>query len=228
LIPAAWRRKRETVLCGRRISYYTSRHIARFILVGLSTGSRASDITGAAVIPTIGRGYADRRPDNKKETSKRQPKVPIPPRLLAHMRRWQRLGISRHSVIEYNGRPISRLRKGWDTVVKKAGLATDDPKMKVVQHTLRHTAITRYLAGGVDIETVSMYFGVSPATIRKVYRHAMPGTFNSIMNAAHHFEPAPSPGRVFCWAIWYGNWYSQNPMAIMPCPVPRAPIACRN
>ena len=190
----AWRQKRETVLCGRRISYYTSRHIARFILVGLYTGSRASDISGAAVIPTIGRGYADlergifkRRPDNKKETSKRQPKVPIPPRLLAHMRRWQRLGISRHSVIEHNGRPISRLRKGWDTVVNKAGLATDDPKMKVVQHTLRRTAITWYLAGGVDIETVSMYCGVSPATIRKVYRHAMPGTFNSIMNAAHHF-----------------------------------------
>jgi integrase len=103
------------------------------------------------------------------------------------MRRWQRLGISRHSVIEHNGRPISRLRKGWDTVVNKAGLATDDPKMKVVQHTLRHTAITWYLAGSVDIETVSMYCGVSPATIRKVYRHAMLGTFNSIMNAAHHF-----------------------------------------
>jgi integrase len=194
LIRTAWRLKRETVVRGRRFSLYTSRHIARFILVGLYTGSRASDISGAAIIPTIGRGYADldrgifrRRPDNKKETSKRQPKIPIPPRLLAHMRRWQRLGISKHSVIEYNGRPIHRLRKGWDTVVEKSGLATDDRKMKVVRHTLRHTAISWYLANGVDIETVSMYCGVSPATIRKVYRHAMPGTFNSIMDAAQRF-----------------------------------------
>jgi integrase len=194
LVRTAWRQKRETVLCGRKISLNTSRHIARFILVGLYTGSRSSDISGAAVIPTIGRGYVDlergifkRRPDNKKATSKRQPTVPIPPRLLAHMRRWQRLGISKHSVIEYNGRPIHRLRKGWDTVVEKAGLETDDRKMKVVRHTLRHTAISWYLANGVDIETVSMYCGVSPATIRKVYRHAMPGTFDPIMDAAHHF-----------------------------------------
>jgi hypothetical protein len=56
LIWAAWRQKRETVVRGRRFSLSTSRHIARFILVGLYTGSRASDISGAAIIPTIGRG----------------------------------------------------------------------------------------------------------------------------------------------------------------------------
>jgi integrase len=194
LIRTAWRQKRETVVRGRPITYCTSRHIARFVLVGLYTGSRAGDIAGAAIMPTVGRGYADldrgifrRRPDNKKETSKRQPTTPLPPRLLAHMRRWQRLGISRHSVIEYQGRPIHRLRKGWDSVVKAAGLATDDPKMKVVRHTLRHTAISWYLANGVNIEIVSEYCGVSVATIRKIYRHALPGTFDSIMNAAHRF-----------------------------------------
>jgi integrase len=194
LIRTAWRQKRVTVVRGRKFTLYTSRHISRFILVALYTGSRASDISGAAIIPTIGRGYVDldrgvfkRRPDNKRETSKRQPTTPIPPRLLSHMRRWKRLGISRHSVIEYNGRSINRLRKGWDAVVEKAGLATDDPRQKVIRHTLRHTAITWYLAQGVDIETVSQYCGVSVATIRKVYRHAMPGTFNPIMNAAHRF-----------------------------------------
>jgi len=191
LIRTAWRLHHEGLNGGK---VYTSRHICRFILCALYTGSRASDISGAAIIPTIGRGYADldrgifkRRPDNKKETSKRQPTVPIPPRLLAHMRRWKRLGISKHSVIEYNGRPINRLRKGWDTAIKAAGLATDDRKMKVVRHTLRHTAISWYLANGVNIETVSQYCGVSVATIRKVYRHAMPGTFNPIMDAAHRF-----------------------------------------
>jgi hypothetical protein len=118
-VRTAWRQKRETVFRGGRFSHYTSRHIARYILVGLYTGSRHGDICGAALMPTIGRGYVDlakgifrRKPDNKKETSKRQPTVPIPPRLLAHMRRWQRLGISRHSVIEFNGKPIGRTRNG--------------------------------------------------------------------------------------------------------------------
>jgi hypothetical protein len=194
LIRTAWRLKRETVFRGGRFSHYTSRHIARFILVGLYTGSRAGDICGAALMPTIGRGYVDlnrgifkRKPDNKKETSKRQPTVPIPPRLLAHMRRWQRLGISRHSVIEFNGKPISRIRSGWDTLIEAAGLATNDPKQKIVRHTLRHSAISWYLAEAVDIETVSQYCGVSVATIRKTYRHVMPGTFNPILDAAHHF-----------------------------------------
>jgi hypothetical protein len=36
----------------------------------------------------LDRGIFRRKPDDKKETSKRQPTVPIPPRLLAHMRRW--------------------------------------------------------------------------------------------------------------------------------------------
>jgi integrase len=188
LIRAAWRQR------GGRFSHYTSRHIARYILIGLYTGSRHGDICGAALIPTIGRGYVDldrgifkRKPDNKKETSKRQPTVPIPPRLLAHMRRWQRLGISKRAVIEFNGKPIRRIRSGWDTVVEAAGLATDNPKMKIVRHTLRHTAITWYLGQGVDIENVSQYCGVSVATIRKTYRHVMPGTFDPILDAAHHF-----------------------------------------
>jgi integrase len=103
------------------------------------------------------------------------------------MRRWQRLGISRHSVIEFNGKPISRIRSGWDTLIEAAGLATNDPKQKIVRHTLRHSAISWYLAEAVDIETVSQYCGVSVATIRKTYRHVMPGTFNPILDAAHHF-----------------------------------------
>ena|SRR5712664_2085168 len=199
LIRTAWRLRRDSGIPGKP-GRYTSRHIARFILVGIYTGSRHGDICNAAVMASIGRGYVDlergifkRKPDNKKATSKRQPTVPIPPRLLAHMRRWKRLGISKHSVIEFNGKPINRTRDGWETMVEAAGLTTDDPKMKIVRHTLRHTAITWYLTPdrrtgkAVDIETVSQYCGVSVATIRKTYRHVMPGTFDPILDAAHHF-----------------------------------------
>jgi len=188
LIRAAWRQRR--VGTGER----QWKHIARFILIGLYTGSRAGDICGAALIPTLHRGYVDlqkgiyrRKPANKVETSKRQPTTPLPPRLLAHMRRWQRLGISKNAVIEYRGRPISRVREGWNSVVKAAGLETDDRKQRIVIHTLRHTSISWYLASGTDIELVSQFTGVSPQTIRKTYRHALPGTFDSVLGAAHRF-----------------------------------------
>jgi integrase len=193
LIWAAWRARKKTKLPGSK-GRHTSRHISRYILVGIYTGSRNGDICGAAVIPTIGRGYVDldkgifkRKPDNKKETSKRQPTVPIPPRLLAHMRRWHRLGISKRTVVEFNDKPVSVIKEGWSTMVELAGLATDDKKQKVIRHTLRHTAITWYLDQGVDIEKVSLYCGVSVATIRKTYRHVMPGTFDELLGASTKF-----------------------------------------
>ena len=154
------------------------RHVARYILVGIYTGSRHGDICNAAVKPTIGRGYVDldtgvfkRKPDNKKETSKKQPTVPLPPLLLAHLRRWHRLGISRQAVVEFNGKPVTEIKAGFASVVEAAGLATEIKKDKVTPHTLRHTAITWLLRDGVDIELVSQYAGVSVEVIRKHYRH---------------------------------------------------------
>jgi integrase len=193
MIWAAWRARKATKLRGSK-GRLTSRHIARYILVGVYTGSRHGDICGAAVIPSSGRGHIDlekgifkRKPDNKKETGKRQPTIPIPPRLLAHMRRWQRLGISKRTLIECNDRPVSVVKAAWESVVEIAGLATDDKQKKVIRHTLRHTAITWYLDQGVDIEKVSLYCGVSVATIRKTYRHLMPGAFDTLLNASRQF-----------------------------------------
>ena len=80
----SWRERKKTKLPGSK-GRHTLRHIARYILVAIYTGSRNGDICNAAVTPAIGRAYADlergifkRKPDNKKETSKRQPTVPIP------------------------------------------------------------------------------------------------------------------------------------------------------
>lgn len=199
MIWAAWRARQKSNGVGHR-GQLTARHVARYILVGIYTGSRNGDICNAAVMPTIGRGYVDldsgifkRKPDNKEATSKKQPTIPLPPRLLAHMRRWKRLGISKHSVIEWQGRPVSVVKEAWATTVKAAGLDTDVKERKVLRHTLRHTAITWYLTPdrrtgrAVDIEIVSLYCGVSVATIRKTYRHVMPGTFDTLLGAANTF-----------------------------------------
>ena len=164
------------------------KHLARFILVGLYTGTRAGAICGAALIPTIGRGYVNLRPANsaaglrQARTNKRQPTVDLPPRLLAHMRRWHRLGISTKAVVEYRGEPITRQQQAWPKVVK-AGLATDIPEQKVIPHTLRHTAISWYLRSGVPIDQVSDYCGVSIQIINKHYKHHIPGGFEASSRA---------------------------------------------
>jgi integrase len=172
----------------------------------LYTGSRHTDITNAALMPTIGRGYVDtktgifkRKPDNKKETSKKQPTIPLHPRLLSHIRRWQRKGISKTAVVEYRGKPVGAVKVAWDAVAEAAGFSTDkhDPQ-KLIRHSLRHSAISWFLTGlhnreqpikgkgrqpgkGINIETVALYCGVSPAIIRKHYRHETENTYDEIL-----------------------------------------------
>jgi integrase len=180
LIMAAWRMREKR---GEKYGRHTGRHIARFILVGLYTGTRVSAICGAALTRAIGRGYVDlengifvRKALGARENNKRQPSIPIPPRLLAHMRRWKRLRISNHSVIEWNGRPVLRISKGWRNVRTAAGL-----DKAVIPHTLRHTSITWYLRSGKRPEQVSDYAGVSLHIIKKHYKHHMPGGFDDVM-----------------------------------------------
>jgi hypothetical protein len=68
-------------------------------LIGCYSGTRADAIASASKRLAVGKSYVDldrglyyRKPIGKKVTKKRQPSAPLPPRLLAHMRRWDRLG----------------------------------------------------------------------------------------------------------------------------------------
>lgn len=124
LINACWRaketqtihrgpRKGEQIDTGRR----PLRHLARFILIGLYTGTRAAAIANAAIekghdlsFVDLNHGIFYRLADGKRETKKRQPPVPIPPRLLAHLRRWKARGIVRRHIVEWNGEPVKSVK----------------------------------------------------------------------------------------------------------------------
>jgi integrase len=192
LVWTAWRARQR--FRGGSPGPYSSKHVARFILVGLYTGTRAGAICGAALLPTIGRGYVDldkgifvRKGLGVRETNKRQPTVDISPRLLAHMRRWKRLGISNHSVIEWQGKPVARITKAFENIRGIANLPDVSP------HTLRHTSITWYLRAGVAISDVADYCGVSEAIIRRHYKHHMPGTFNRVFESLPRFGRTATP-----------------------------------
>jgi hypothetical protein len=121
--------------------------------VGLYSGTRAGAICGAALQPTIGRGWIDvdrgvfyRRPPGQRETNKRQPPVPLPPQLLAHVRRWKRCG--QRFAVEWNGKPVKAIEKAFAHAVAGAGLGPE-----VTPHVLRHTAATWLMQGLMDMLT---------------------------------------------------------------------------
>ncbi len=178
LLWAAWRARQ--VMRDKVTKREVGKHIARFVLVGLYTGTRHAAICGAALQPAIGRGYVDvdrgvfhRRAKGTKKTKKQQPPVRLPDRLLAHIERWKRLGIATHAVVEWNGKPVQSVRKGFAVAVKEAGLPTTGPD-KVTPHVLRHTAASWAMQGGGDEAKIADYLGMTLEMLRKVYGHHHP------------------------------------------------------
>jgi integrase len=170
---------------GQETGRHSRRHVARFILVGLYTGTRASAICSAPLTSAVGRGWVDldagvfyRRAAGAVETKKRQPTIRIPPRLLAHMRRWRRLGLSTKAVVEFNGEPVKRISKAFRGVRTDAGLGPD-----VVPHVLRHTATTWTAQRGVLKHEICGFFGITEEMFDRVYGHHHPDHQAGAVNA---------------------------------------------
>jgi integrase len=174
LLWAAWRAKQ--VMQSTNTKRDVGKHVARFILTGLYTGTRHAAICGAAFQPAIGRGYVDldrgvfhRKAQGVRETKKRQPPVRLPNRLLAHLRRWHRLGIATHAVVEWNGQPVRSVRKAFASSVKRSGIGEH-----VTPHILRHTAATWAMQNGGDLWQIAGYLGMTPEMLTRVYGHHHP------------------------------------------------------
>jgi integrase len=151
---------------------YPLRHLARFILIGLYTGTRSASIAAASPKREEGRSWVDlergvfyRRQIGRRKTKKRQLPAPIPPRLLAHMRRWHRLGIADEHFVEFNGKPVKSVKTAFASAVEKAGIAHCSP------HTLRHTAATWLMQNGAPLWQAAGYLSMSEQTLERVYGH---------------------------------------------------------
>ncbi len=174
LIWAAWRARQKM---GEGITDRdVGRHLARFILVGVYTGTRHGAICSAALTPAVGRGYVDtdngvfyRRRQGTRQTNKRQPPVRLSVRLLAHLRRWKRLGIARHAVVEWNGKPVVSVRKSFAAAARSAKI-----DRHITPHICRHTAATWAMQEGSDLWQAAGYLGMSPELLQRVYGHHHP------------------------------------------------------
>jgi integrase len=188
LVLAAWRYRE--VQKGKATDRRSRQHVAKFILVALYTGTRASAVCGAALEPTVGRGWIDvergvfyRRAAGVRETKKRQPAVPLPPGLLAHLRRWKRHG--QRFAVEWNREPVADIGKAFGNVVAGAGLGPE-----VTPHVLRHTAATWLMQAGIDIWEAGGFLGMTVEMLSQRYGHHHPAHLerakNSFSAAARH------------------------------------------
>jgi len=177
LLYAAWRRPE-------------SKHLARFILIGLYTGTRTDAILRLRWTESLYEGWIDlekgimhRKGRRAKESKKRQPPLRLYWRLSAHLRRWKRadeeLGLT--NVITYRGKPIEKLRRSWRMACEDAGLTTDgDCLFNPIKHHLRHTAATWLLCEGVSYADTADYLGMTEATLKRVYGHVHPNFHKNI------------------------------------------------
>jgi integrase len=180
------------------------RHMMRFIIIGVYSGSRHATITGFRWVPTTSSGWFDvkrgvmhRRGTEEVETKKRRPPARIPDRLLAHLRRWHRMDMEdgvdfvrvvgkrreqHHAimthVIHYGGEPVRRVRKSFARICERIGLTDGE-----TPHVLRHTAATWLMQGRADPWEASGYLGMSLKMLLEVYGHHHPDHQQSVSRA---------------------------------------------
>jgi integrase len=171
------------------------RHVARFVLIGLYTGTRAGAIATASPYRAVGKSFVDldtgifnRLAIGKRASTKRQTPVPLPKRLLAHLRRWSRLGIAKSHFVEWGGKPIASVKTGFGSAVRIAGL--DVAVGNVTPHTLRHTAATWLMQHGAPIWEAAGFLGMSEKTLRDTYGHHHP---DHLRGAADAIGSRPTP-----------------------------------
>jgi integrase len=171
------------------------RHVARFILIGLYTGTRAGAIATASPYRALGKSFVDletgifnRLAVGKRASAKRQTPVPLPRRLLAHLRRWSKIGISKSHFVEWNGKPVASVKTGFGSAVRIAKL--DVTVGNVTPHTLRHTAATWLMQRAAPMWEAAGFLGMSEKTLRDTYGHHHP---DHLKGAAEAIGSRPAP-----------------------------------
>src|SRR3974390_1910448 len=101
------------------------------------------------------RGIFSRRAEGARATNERQPPVPLPRRLLAHLRRWVARGIVSEYFVEWNDRPVKSIKTAFKTALRLAKVSG-----RISPHTLRHTAATWLMQNGVAKWEAAGFLGI--------------------------------------------------------------------
>ncbi len=162
----------------RSVEAKEHKHIARFILIGLRTGTRSDAIVRLQWMANTDGGWVDcergviyRKAATQAETNKRQPPVKLNPRLVAMLKIWREKDLKRNirNVVSHHGGAVKKIRTAWARAVEFAGL--DDA---VTPHVLRHTRATWLMQAGVPIHEAAGSLGMSAQILERVYGHHHP------------------------------------------------------
>lgn len=164
LLWAMWRQKR-------------SQHAARLALCQFYTGSRPRTVARTTWEKRSDGPWVDiehgiwwRSGEDEPDTVKARRPHGLPPRLAAHLRRWKRLHGGKY-IVEHPrnvGEPILDIGKALDGAARRAGVK------RITPHTLKHTAVTLAIQGGMSVEDAADYFSTSIETIQSNYWHHSP------------------------------------------------------
>lgn len=159
-------------------------HLARFILVGLYTGTRSTAILRLSWMPSTYGGWVDlekgvlyRRSDEAAETKKRQTPARIPNRLLPHLRRWRKADRLQH-VVHWRGTGVDSIKKAFRSARREAKLDA-----AVTPHTLRHTCATWLMQAGTPKWEAAGFLGMTEELLDRTYGHHHPDFQKSVSGA---------------------------------------------
>jgi integrase len=93
------------------------------------------------------------------------------------MRRWARIGVSRSSIVEFDGHPVKSVRKAFARAAKDAG------PLGVTPHVLRHTAVTWAMRAGADPYAAADFFGMTLEVLERVYGYHHPDHHKGVGDA---------------------------------------------
>jgi integrase len=153
-------------------------HLPLFILIGLYTGARKEAILSlrwSQVDLTSSRIDFNRAGSNR--TNKRRALIPIPTKLLPHLRRARLRGVELGFVVNDNGLRLGDVKRGFGSACRRAAL--DD----VSPHILRHTCATWLMQRRVPMWEVAGFLGMSRETLERVYGHHAPDYLKSAAEA---------------------------------------------
>lgn len=155
------------------------RHIARFMLVAVYTGTRTDRIEQASFHQESGRPWVDvdggifyrswegeMVPDNKRANP-----VRIPSRLLSHLRRWKRNGA--RYVIEYRGRPVGTA-SAFFRLLRETLPEAERKAQRLNRHACKHTCATWLMQAGEPLSDIAGFLSTDEKTIVRHYGHHHP------------------------------------------------------
>ncbi|MCW2317265.1 integrase [Rhodoblastus acidophilus] len=152
------------------------RHLCRFLVLGIYTGSRPGAVMTAAWDRGPGRSWIDlangrfyRLAEGDIETDKRQPVVRLSPNLAGHLARWSRMDGGHGFVVTHDGMPVKSVKTALNRAVELAGLPDG-----VTAYTLRHSCASWLVAKGKPTRLVADFLGTSEDMIVKHYGHLAP------------------------------------------------------